>query len=98
MEVPPFLVIVLFLYLVQKGGLNVTELQRVAEEVQGAGKLRELADALEVVPLLVSLGEDTNASSRLLQRWQSSMESPLEAHSLLVHHLRCIGLVTTSDK
>ena len=98
MEVPSFLVIVLFMYLVQKGGLNTAELQRVAEEVQGAGKLRELADALEVVPLLESLGEDTNASSTLLRRWQSSMEGSLETHSLLVHHLRCIGLKRTSDK
>ena len=98
MEVPPFLVIVLFLYLVQKGDLNATELQRVAEDVQRAGKLRELADALEVVPLLESPEEDTNASLTLLQRWQSSAQSSLEAHSLLVHHLRCIGLKRTSNK
>ena len=80
------------------GGLNATELQRVAEDVQKGGKLVELADALEVVPLLESPEEDPNAASTLLWRWQSSMESSLQAHSLLVYHLKCIGLVKTSNK
>ena len=83
------------------GGLNATELQRVAEDVQKAGKLRELADALEVdVPLLESPQEDTKASLTLLHRWQSDIGIGVEAqtHSLLVYHLRCIGLVETSNK
>jgi len=75
-------------------------LQRVAEEVQKAGKLRELADVLEVVPLLQSLQRDTNASSILLRRWQSDVgvDVQVETHSLLVYHLRCIGLVETSNR
>ena len=51
---------------------------------------------MEVVPLLKSLEVDANAPFTLLQRWRSGIESGLDAHSLLVHHLKCIGLITTS--
>lgn len=68
----------------------------VADDVQRAGKLKELADALEV-PFLKSLG-DINAPLTLLRRWRSGIESGLDAHSLLVHHLKCIGLTKTSDR
>lgn len=85
-------------YLAWKGNLTDTELQRVAVDVRDPGKLQELADALEVVPLLESLKGDTNPSLTLLQIWRSGVENRLLAHSLLVHHLRCIGLVKTSDR
>lgn len=82
----------------QWGDLSDMELQRVADDVQKSGKLKELADALEIVPLLESLVGVTNASLTLLQRWRSGVESGLLAHSLLVHHLKCIGLVETSNR
>ena len=72
------------------GDLNDAELQRVASDVQRAGKLKELADELEM-PL-----HDVNAPITLLRRWNYEIE--LEAHSLLVHHLKCIGLPGTSDR
>ena len=80
----------------QKGDFNDAELKGVADDVQKAGKLKELADALEVVPPLKSLEVDRTAPFALLKRWRSGIESGLDAHSLLVHHLKCIGLTTTS--
>ena len=80
-----------------KGGLSDSELRGVADDVQKAEKLADLADSLETVPLLKSLEGDTDAPFKLLQRWRR-VENTLEAHSLLVHHLRCIGLTETSDK
>ena len=79
------------------GDFTDVELKGVADDVQRAGKLKELADALEVVPLLKSLG-DINAPFTLLRRWRSGIESGLDAHSHLVHHLKCIGLTKTSDR
>lgn len=61
-------------------------------------KLKELADTLEVVPLLKSIEGEANAPFTLLQRWRAGVDSGLEAHSLLVHHLRCIGLIRTADR
>ena len=69
----------------------------MADDVQKAEKLADLADSLETVPLLKSLEGDTDAPFKLLQRWRR-VENTLEAHSLLVHHLRCTGLTETSDK
>ena len=80
----------------KRGDFNDAELRGVADDVQEAGKLKELADALEVVPLLESVEGDTNATFTLLQRWRLGMVNCSEAHSLLVHHLRCIGLTETS--
>ena len=84
-------------YLALKGGLSDSELQGVAYDVQKADKLANLADSLETVLLLKSLEGDADAPFKLLQRWHR-VENTLEAHSLLVHHLRCIGLTQTSDK
>lgn len=78
------------------GDFTDIELKGVADDVQRAGKLKELADALEVVPLLKSLG-DINAPFTLLRRWRSGIDG-LDAHSHLVHHLKCIGLTETSDR
>lgn len=80
------------------GDFTDVELKGVADDVQRAGKLKELADALEVVPFLKSLEGDINAPLTLLRHWRSGMESGLDAHSLLVHHLKCIGLTKTSDR
>ena len=82
----------------QKGDFSDAELQGVADDVQRNGKLKELADALEVVSQLESLEGDVNAPFTLLQRWRLGVESCSEAHSLLVHHLKCIGLQKTSDR
>ena len=82
----------------QKGDFSDAELQGVADDVQRNGKLKELADALEVVPQLESLESDVNAPLTLLQRWRLGVESSSEAHSLLLHHLKCIGLTKTSDR
>ena len=82
----------------QKGHFSGAELQGVADDVQRNGKLKELADALEVVSQLESLEGDVNAPFTLLQRWRLGVESCSEAHSLLVHHLKCIGLRKTSDR
>ena len=82
----------------EKGDLSEAELKEVAGDVQRAGKLRELADALEVVPLLESLEGDVNGPFTLLQRWRHGVKDGLEAHSLLVHCLRCIGLIETAEK
>ena len=73
-------------------------MQEVARDVQRSGKLKELADELEMVPQLQSLQHDVNASLTLLSRWRSEIENAVEAHSLLVHHLKCIGLTETSDR
>ena len=83
--------------LAQKGDLSDTELQAVASDVQRDGKLKELADELEMVPQLQSL-HDVNAPLTLLSRWRFEIEDGLKAHSLLVHHLKCIGLTGTSDR
>ena len=82
----------------QKGDFSDAELQGVADDVQRNGKLKELADALEVVPQLESLEGEVNAPFTLLQRWRLGVESDSEAHSLLVHHLKSIGLQKTSDR
>ena len=82
----------------QRGDLNNAELQGVADDVRRSGKLKELAEALEVVPLLPSLEGDLDTPFTLLQYWRLGVESGLEAHSLLVHHLKCIGMIRTSDR
>ena len=82
----------------QKGDFSDAELQGVADDVQRNGKLKDLADTLEVVPQLESLEGEVNAPFTLLQRWRLGVESDSEAHSLLVHHLKCIGLQKTSDR
>ena len=82
----------------KKADFNDAELHGVADDVQQAGKLKELADALEVVPLLESVEGDVNAPYTLLQRWRLGMVNDSEAQALLVYHLRCIGLTTTSDR
>ena len=68
------------------------ELQKVADDVQGDGKLEELADELEM-PL-----HGVNAPLTILRRWHVEIKDGLEAHSLLVHHLKCIGLPETSNR
>ena len=80
------------------GDLSDKELQGVALDVQRSGKLKELADELEMVPQLESLRHDLNAPLTLLHRWQHEMENGLEAHSHLVYHLKCIGLPGTSHR
>ena len=65
----------------------------MAADVQKYGKLNELADELEMAHK--SLVHDVYT---LLQRWHSEIENGLEAHSLLVYHLTCIGLTETSDR
>ena len=80
------------------GDLSDTELQAVACDVQRNGKLKELADELEMVPQLQSLQHDVNAPLTLLSRWRFEIENGLEAHSLLVHHLKCIGMRGSSDR
>lgn len=82
----------------QRGDLNNGELQGVADDIRRYGKLKELAEALEVVPLLPSLEDDLNTPFTLLQHWRLGVESGLRAHSLLVHHLKCIGMRRTSDR
>ena len=79
----------------QKGDFNDAELKGVADEIKRAGKLKELADELEMNHQLQSL---ENAPFTLLQRWCSGIESGIEAHTLLVHHLKCIGMPETSHR
>ena len=78
------------------GDLSDTELQEVARDVQRSGKLKELADELEMVPQLQSLQHNVNPPLTLLHRWHCGIMIAVEAHSLLVHHLKCIGLTETS--
>ena len=70
----------------------------MASDVQRSGKLKKLADELEMVPQLQSLQHDLNAPLTLLHRWHHEMENGLEAHSHLVYHLKCIGLTGTSHR
>ena len=70
----------------------------MARDVERDGKLKELVDELEMVPQLESLRRDPNPPLILLHRWRFEIENGLEAHSLLVHHLKCIGLPGTSDR
>jgi len=81
-------------------GLSDAELEGVAVDIQTKGKLKDLADALEVVPLLESLegAKVVNVPFTLLHCWHLTMKDDLEAHSLLIHHLRCINLQETADK
>ena len=65
----------------------------MAGDVQKYGGLNELADELEMAHM--SLEHDVYT---LLQRWRSEIENGLEAHSLLVYHLKCIGLTETSER
>ena len=74
------------------GDLSDSELRGVADDVQRSGKLRELADELEM-PL-----HGVNAPITLLRRWRREIKNGLEAHSLLVHHLKYIGLRETSER
>ena len=80
------------------GDLSDRELQRVARVVKRNGKVKELEDELEMVPQLQSLQHDVNAPLTLLSHWRFEIEDGLKAHSLLVHHLKCIGLTGTSDR
>ena len=73
-------------------------MQEVAHDVQRGRKLKELADELEMVPQLQSLQHDGDPPLTLLRRWRSEIENAVETHSLLVHHLKCIGLTETSDR
>lgn len=73
-------------------------MKRVACDVQECGKLKELADELEMTHQLMSLEHDADAPLTLLQRWHSGIEYGLDAHSLLVHHLKCIGMTRTSER
>ena len=69
----------------------------MARDIQKYGKLEQLADELEMVPQLESL-HDVNAPLTLLHRWRYEIKNGLEAHSLLVYHLKCIGLPATADR
>ena len=73
-------------------------MKRVACDVQECGKLKELADELEMADQLKSLEHDADAPFTLLRRWHSEIECELKAHSLLVHHLKSIGLTKTSER
>ena len=70
----------------------------MASDVQRNGKLKELADELEMAPQLESLRHDENPPLTLLRHWRHEIENGLEAHALLVYHLKCIGLTGTSDR
>ena len=69
----------------------------VSSDVQESGTLKELADELEMADKLESIECEANPPLTLLQRWRSGTKSLLEAHSLLVYHLKCIGMTRTSD-
>ena len=71
----------------------------MALDVQRCRKLQELADELEMVPQLESLQRDVNPPLKLLRRWHFEIKmNELEGHSLLVHHLKCIGLQRASNR
>ena len=70
----------------------------MASDVKRGGRLKKLADELEMVPQLQPLQHDVNAPLTLLRRWHHEIENGLEAHSHLVYHLKCIGLTGTSDR
>ena len=65
----------------------------MAGDVQKYRKLIELADEMEMAH-----NSPENDVYTLLQRWRSEIENGLEAHSLLVYHLKCIGLTETSHR
>lgn len=73
-------------------------MQGIADDVLKDGKLDDLAAELETVPMLKSLEGDANAPFKLLERWCLGLENSFEAHSLLVHYLKCIKLTQTSEK
>ena len=67
----------------------------MAQEVQSKGKLKELADSLEVAIHYKSNIE----GSLLLDRWQKEMNQfNLHARSHLVHHLRCVNLNDIAER
>ena len=77
------------------GALSATELQAVADEVQRKGKLKELADSLEMTTHLHMNIQGVN----LLERWQSEMKQfSIHTKSHLVHHLRCVNLNDTAER
>ena len=73
-------------------------MQGVACDIQKYDKLKQLAEEVEMVPQLESLQHGVNAPLTLLYRWCHEIKNGLKAHSLLVHHLKCIGLPGTSDR
>ena len=67
----------------------------MAKEVQRAGKLKELADSLEMMTHYRSNIQGAD----LLDRWQKEMERfHIHTRSRLVHHLRCINLTDTAQR
>ena len=75
--------------------LTTAELQAVAQEVQSKGKLKELADSLEV-----AIHYKSNIEGHLLlDRWLKDMKQfNLHAKSHLVHHLRCVDLNDIAER
>ena len=69
-----------------RNDISDAELQATAEAIEIAGKVSELAEALE-------MAEYSKNASTLLKRWLKEMESmgtPARLH--LMHHLASIGL------
>ena len=74
--------------------LCFAELQGVAQRIMSSGKLKEIADALELLPQLQSIESEPNPAFTLLQRWSRHGG---QVRSTLVHYLRQIGLRATAD-
>ena len=67
----------------------------MAQEVQRAGKLKELADSLE----MTTHCQYNIQGADLLDRWQQDMERfSIHTRSHLVHHLRCTNLIHTAER
>ena len=72
-----------------------SELLCIAEEVSRKGKCKKLAKALEMTSHLQG---DVTAYD-LLQRWKHEMQQfDIHIKSHLMHHLRCINLLTTVER
>lgn len=77
------------------GAVSKAELEVVAQEVQRADKLKELADSMEMAIHFRSSVQVAN----LLDRWQKEMEQfNIHTRSHLVHHLRCVNLTDTAHR
>ena len=66
----------------------------MADEVQREGKLKELADSLEMTTYQKIIQGVT-----LLERWQNEMKQfDIHTRAHLVHHLRCVNLNDTAER
>ena len=71
----------------------------MATEIKSKGKLKDVADALEMNYYLECVEDDPDASVEVLRQWCSDMEEgEMHIRSHLVQHLRTAELKGVAEK